>query len=67
LKGPAKTAALASMRMNFLIPDDVPTKKLNRILWHDAKGWGGKYPEGTKGVFLPSSDSTDLLCGKDND
>jgi YVTN family beta-propeller protein len=67
LKGPAKTAALASMRMNFLIPDDVPTKKLNRILWHDGKGWGGKYPEGTKGVFLPSSDSTDLLCGKDDD
>src|ERR1019366_8111209 len=32
LKGPARQAALASMKMNFNLPDAAPTDKLNSIL-----------------------------------
>ena len=53
LKGLAREAAIASMRMDFLEPDDVPTQTLNAILWHDAKGWNTPVPDVKKGVFTP--------------
>ena len=53
LKGPAREAAIASMHMNFVEPDDVPTQILNAILWHDAKGWSTPVPNVRKVAFTP--------------
>ena len=53
LKGPAREAAIASMHMNFLEPDDVPTQILNAILWHDAKGWSTPVPTVRNVAFTP--------------
>jgi len=53
LKGPARDAAVASMHMNFLEPDDVPTQILNAILWHDAKGWNTPVPSVRNVAFTP--------------
>jgi YVTN family beta-propeller protein len=53
LKGPARAAAIASMHMNFLEPDDVPAQILNAILWHDAKGWTTPVPSVRKVAFTP--------------
>jgi Phosphoesterase family len=38
LNGQNKSDALASGKMNWQEPDDVPTEQLNRILWRNAKG-----------------------------
>jgi len=51
LNGPARAAALASARMNFILPDQAPTSTLNSILWHDAKGWDVAYPALRRGTF----------------
>lgn len=45
LTGAARSAALASMKMNFRSPDAAPEMKLNKILWQQAKGWNAKYPK----------------------
>jgi hypothetical protein len=55
LTGPARKAALASMKMNFDLPDAAPTEKLNRILWRQARGWNRAYPQTRQGVFAPYS------------
>jgi YVTN family beta-propeller protein len=38
LYGQDKSDALASGKMNWQQPDDVPTEQLNQILWRNAKG-----------------------------
>src|SRR5258705_309830 len=48
-----RPAALASARMNFREPDAAPSELLNRILWHDARGWGAPYPEVKRSLFFP--------------
>jgi hypothetical protein len=48
-----RRAALASARMNFGDPDAAPSELLNRILWHDARGWGLPYPEVKQSLFFP--------------
>jgi DNA-binding beta-propeller fold protein YncE len=53
LHGPARDAALASARMNFVEPDAAPSEKLNRILWHTAKGWDVPYPGAKHSLFFP--------------
>jgi YVTN family beta-propeller protein len=55
LSGEARKAAIASSKMNFDVPDAAPTEKLNRILWHDARGWLTPYPGARQGVFAPLS------------
>ncbi len=55
LNGEARKGAIASSKMNFAIPDAAPTEKLNRILWHDAKGWSTPYPGAKQAVFAPLS------------
>ena len=42
LQGQDKLDAIASSRMNWREPDDVPTERLNQILWRNAMGT--KYP-----------------------
>src|SRR3989454_3354187 len=55
-----RRAALASARMNFRDPDAAPSEQLNRILWHDARGWGVPYPEVKRSLFFPMAvDLTD--------
>lgn len=48
-----KSAALASSRMILDSPDEAPTEKLNRILWHDARGWSTPYPAVKHAMVFP--------------
>ncbi|MEP7345063.1 MAG: hypothetical protein ABI877_07345, partial [Gemmatimonadaceae bacterium] len=48
-----RRAALASSRMNFSEPDAAPSDRLNRILWHDARGWGTPFPGVKRSIFFP--------------
>jgi hypothetical protein len=50
-----KKAALASARMNLSEPDAAPSEALNRILWHDAKGFKTPYPTVKRSLFFPMS------------
>ena len=50
-----RKAALASARMRFDGPDEAPSEALNRILWHDAKGWKTPYPAVKRSLFFPMS------------
>jgi len=51
--GAQRAAALASARMNFKTPDAAPSGELNRILWHDARGWSTPYPTVKSALFFP--------------
>jgi DNA-binding beta-propeller fold protein YncE len=55
LRGAHRSAALASARMRFDIPDAAPTGILNRILWHDARGPQAVYPVLRSALFFPMS------------
>jgi hypothetical protein len=55
LKGAARSAASASSRMKWGIPDAAPTEKLNRILWGQIRGWTTPYPAPQSAVFAPLS------------
>jgi phosphoesterase family protein len=52
LDGQARLDAIASSKMNWREPDDVPTEELNEILWRNAKET--EYPEWKRGssVFV---------------
>jgi DNA-binding beta-propeller fold protein YncE len=50
-----RRAALASSRMRFDIPDAAPSDRLNRILWHDARGWNTPFPGVRQSLFFPMS------------
>lgn len=50
-----RQAALASARMRFDGPDEAPSEALNRILWHDARGWKTPYPTVRQSLFFPMS------------
>jgi hypothetical protein len=68
LRGEARKGAIASSKMNFSIPDAAPSEKLNRILWHDARGWSTAYPGARQAVFAPLSlDVSDEDRGHDDD
>jgi hypothetical protein len=53
LNGTARQDAIASMHMNWLIPDAAPTEKLNRVLWRNAKGHAATYPARSHALFQP--------------
>src|SRR5260221_4826886 len=53
--GAERRAALASARMRFDQPDAAPSDKLNRLLWHNAKGWQTPYPAVRRALFFPMS------------
>ena len=36
-------------------PDEAPSDALNRILWHDARGWRAPYPAVRQSLFFPMS------------
>ena len=50
-----RLAARASARMRFDAPDAAPSERLNRILWHDARGWKTPYPAVKQSLFFPLS------------
>jgi len=50
-----RVAARASARMIFDGPDEAPADALNRILWHDARGWKTPYPAVKRSLFFPMS------------
>jgi hypothetical protein len=41
--------------MRFDIPDAAPTDRLNRILWHEARGWSTPFPGVKQALFFPLS------------
>jgi (2R)-sulfolactate sulfo-lyase subunit alpha len=41
--------------MRFDVADAAPTDELNRILWHDARGWSTQYPGPSHAIFFPMS------------
>jgi YVTN family beta-propeller protein len=53
LRGPARTAALDTLKMRFDVPDAAPTGRLNRILWGVVKGWNVPYPGVQSAIFAP--------------
>ncbi len=55
LRGAQRAAAVASSHMRFDIPDAAPSDALNRILWHDARGWSAPYPGVQHALFFPMS------------
>ena len=55
LAGPARRAALDSMKMRFEVPDAAPSDRLNRILWHQVRGWKTPYPGVKRAAFTPLS------------
>ena len=55
LTGKPRQAAIDSVRMNWSVPDAVPTERLNRIFWGQIKGWDTPYPAPQSGAFSPLS------------
>lgn len=55
LRGEARQAALASMRMNFAEPDAAPTARVNHMIWASVRGWDAPYPLARQGAFLPAA------------
>lgn len=55
LSGRARDGAKASARMDWAEPDDIPTERLNRILWGSIKGWDKPYPAPKNSMFSPLS------------
>ncbi|AEU37877.1 bifunctional YncE family protein/alkaline phosphatase family protein [Granulicella mallensis] len=55
LNGQSKADAIASGKMNWVEPDDVPTEQLNQILWRNAMD--SQYPSWKRGstIFQPGS------------
>jgi hypothetical protein len=53
LNGARREGALASLAMRWDVPDAVPTDRLNRITWHEVRGWDTLYPGARNAVFSP--------------
>jgi YVTN family beta-propeller protein len=53
LRGAARKAAIASMKMRWDVPDAAPVEKLNRIVWGAVRGWETPYPGSRQAVFSP--------------
>jgi len=64
LNGAARSAAIASSKMRWDVPDAVPSARLNRILWHSVKGWNQDYPQLRHAAFAPYSPVADGDDGK---
>jgi len=56
LNGQSKRDAIASCKMDWREPDDVPTEQLNAILWRNAKGT--EYPGWKRGHTVFRSGAT---------
>ncbi|MGC4048885.1 MAG: alkaline phosphatase family protein [Paludibaculum sp.] len=55
LRGQPKSAAIASAKMRWEVPDAVPSGKLNQILWHSTRGWNIPFPGVKISLFAPYS------------
>jgi len=53
LRGQARKDAVASSKMNWIVPDAAPARKLLEILWRNAKGYDRPAAEQRNAVFLP--------------
>jgi hypothetical protein len=41
--------------MRFDVPDAAPSDRLNRILWHETRGWRTPFPGVRQSLFFPMS------------
>ena len=55
LIGKALELAKLSEQQNWALPDQANEDQLNRILWHDARGWDTPYPAVRSSLFFPLS------------
>jgi YVTN family beta-propeller protein len=53
LSGSRREGAIASAAMRWDVPDAVPSALLNRITWHEVRGWDAPFPEPVSAVFSP--------------
>ena len=53
LSGSARRAAIDSSKMRWDVPDAVPSDRLNRILWHQIRGWKTPFPGTRRAIFAP--------------
>ena len=53
MRGALRSAALATLKMRFDVPDAAPSERLNRIVWGMMKGWNSPYPTWHRAVFAP--------------
>jgi DNA-binding beta-propeller fold protein YncE len=53
--GPERKAAQASLKWRWDIPDAAPAEQLNRVIWHQVRGWNTPYPEAQRGAFSAAS------------
>ena len=53
LDGPRREGAIASAAMRWDVPDAVPSALLNRITWHEIRGWNTPFPEPVSAIFSP--------------
>jgi DNA-binding beta-propeller fold protein YncE len=65
LKGEARRAALDSAKMNWKVPDAVPTRRLNAIIWHNTMGWNKPLPKVKTSLLAPGDAA--LGVGDDED
>ncbi|MCC7498071.1 MAG: hypothetical protein IT160_10875 [Bryobacterales bacterium] len=63
LKGQARRDALASAKMRWEVPDAVPSRLLNEIIWRNTMGLDRPLPEHKSTLFAPG----DAIIGVDDD
>ncbi len=63
LKGQARRDALASARMRWEVPDAVPSRRLNEIVWRNTMGLDRPLPKVKSTLFAPG----DAVLGVDDD
>ena len=63
LRGRARKDAIDSAKMNWDVPDAVPSGRLNAIVWHSTRGWNTPVPKVKMALFAPG----DAVMGVDDD
>jgi hypothetical protein len=63
--GPERKAARASLQWRWDIPDAAPADELNRVIWHQVRGWNTPYPEARHGIFSAAPPDSAAVRVKD--
>ena len=58
--GAQRKATEASLKMRWDVPDANPEDQLNRIIWHQVKGWNVPYPTAPQGAFKTAAPGASL-------
>jgi len=58
--GAARKATEASLKMRWDVPDANPEDQLNRIIWHQVRGWDVPYPTARQGAFKTAASGASI-------